>query len=107
MSPEQVRGSTVDRRSDLWAFGVVLYEMLTGTRLFERSTASDTFAAVLTTEPDWEALPASTPSAIHRLLRRCLEKDRKRRFESAGDARLEIDEARTNRQSTPGRQFDP
>ena len=96
MSPEQVRGSTVDRRSDLWAFGVVLYEMLSGTRMFERSTASDTFAAVLTTEPDWEALPASTPRAIHRLLRRCLEKDRKRRFESAGDARLEIDEALTS-----------
>jgi eukaryotic-like serine/threonine-protein kinase len=96
MSPEQVRGSTVDRRSDLWAFGVVLYEMLTGRRMFTGLTASDTFVAVLTTEPDWGALPASTPAAIHRLLRRCLEKDRKQRFESAADARLEIDEALTN-----------
>jgi eukaryotic-like serine/threonine-protein kinase len=93
MSPEQARGSTVDRRADVWAFGVVLWEMLTGTRLFEGATVSDTLASVLKTEPDWKALPQTTPSSIRRLLRRCLEKDRKRRLDSAAAARLEIDEA--------------
>ena len=93
MSPEQARGVAVDRRADLWAFGVVLYEMLTGTRLFEGATISDTLAAVLTKEPDWTALPAQTPSSVRRLLRRCVEKDRKRRLADAGDARLEIDDA--------------
>ncbi len=93
MSPEQARGSTVDRRADLWAFGVVLYEMLTGTRLFQGATISDTLAAVLTKEPDWTALPAQTPVSIRTLLRRCLEKDRKRRLPDAAVARLEIDDA--------------
>ncbi len=95
MAPEQARGATVDKRADLWAFGVVCYEMLTGTRLFEGVTISDTLAHVLTKEPDWTALPANTPAPIRKLLRRCLEKDRKRRFESAADARLEIDDALT------------
>ena len=67
-----------------WAFGVVLWEMLTGTRLFEGATVSDTPASVLKTEPDWKALPQTTPSSIRRLLRRCLEKDRKRRLDSSG-----------------------
>ncbi|HXG89162.1 MAG TPA: protein kinase [Vicinamibacterales bacterium] len=96
MSPEQARGSPVDRRADLWAFGVVLYEMLAGTRPFEGSTISDTLAAVLRAEPDWTKLPADTPAAIRRLLRRCLEKDRKRRLPDAADMRLEIDDARTS-----------
>ncbi len=95
MSPEQARGSAVDKRADLWAFGVVLYEMMTGTRLFEGATISDTLAAVLKTEPDWTALPAHTPAPIRKLLRRCLQKDRKQRFESAADARLEIEDALT------------
>jgi serine/threonine protein kinase len=96
MSPEQARGATVDKRADLWAFGVVLWEMLTGKRLFEGATVSDTLASVLKTEPDWTALPAGTPAPIRRLLRRCLDKDRKRRLDSAAAARLEIDEALTS-----------
>ena len=95
MSPEQARGGTVDKRVDLWAFGVVLWEMLTGNRLFEGATVSDTLAAVLKTEPQWNALTPATPAAIRRLLRRCLEKDPKRRLDSAADARLEIEEALT------------
>ncbi len=95
MSPEQARGITVDKRTDVWAFGVVLFEMLTGQRLFAGATVSDTLAAVLTTEPDWTTLPAGTPAPIRRLLRRCVEKDRKRRLDSAAGARLEIDDALT------------
>jgi serine/threonine protein kinase len=95
MSPEQARGSDVDKRADLWAFGVVVWEMLTGRRLFAAATVSDTLAAVLRAEPDWTALPAATPELIQRLLRRCLEKDRKRRLDSASVARLEIEETLT------------
>src|SRR6516164_3069508 len=75
MSPEQARGKTVDRRADIWAFGVVLYEMFTGQRLFGGETVSDTLAAVITKEPDWEALPPSTPPRIRELTRRCLTKE--------------------------------
>ena len=73
MSPEQARGIAVDKRADVWAFGVVLWEMLTGQRLFAGATVSDTLAAVLKTEPDWTTLPAGTPAPIRTLLRRCLE----------------------------------
>ncbi|HEU4892278.1 MAG TPA: protein kinase [Vicinamibacterales bacterium] len=93
MAPEQARGKTVDRRADIWAFGVVLYEMLSGTRLFRGEEISDTLALVLTNEPDWTRLPPNTPEPIQRLLRRCLDKDPKRRLASASDARLDIDEA--------------
>ena len=93
MSPEQARGQNVDRRSDIWAFGVVLYEMLTGRQMFGGDTVSDSLAAVLKTDPDWSAIPPQTPMAIRRLLRRCLERDRMRRLSDIGDARLEIDEA--------------
>jgi serine/threonine protein kinase len=93
MSPDQARGKALDKRTDIWAFGCVLYEMLTGTRAFAGDDVTDTLASVLKTEPDWTALPASTPTPIARLLRRSLEKDRKRRLDSAADARLEIDEA--------------
>ncbi len=93
MAPEQARGKAVDRRADIWAFGVVLYEMLSGRRLFAGEETSDTLALVLTAEPAWTALPASTPEPIQRLLRRCLDKDPKRRLASASDARLEIDDA--------------
>jgi eukaryotic-like serine/threonine-protein kinase len=93
MSPEQARGGTVDKRSDIWSFGVVLYEILTGRRLFAGETVSDTLAAVLRAEPDWSALPQEMPTSIRRLLRRCLERDRKRRLSDIADARLEIDEA--------------
>jgi serine/threonine protein kinase len=93
MCPEQARGGAVDKRADLWAFGVVFFEMLTGKRLFDGATTSDTLAAVLRAEPEWTQLPAETPASIRRLLRRCLEKDRRKRLDSAADARLEIDEA--------------
>ena len=93
MSPEQARGRPVDRRSDLWAFGVVLFEMLSGQRMFGGDTVTDVIAAVVTREPDWSALPASTPSPIRRLLTRCLQKDSARRLRDAADARLEIEEA--------------
>jgi serine/threonine-protein kinase len=93
MSPEQAAGKPVDKRSDLWAFGVVLFEMLTGRPVFAGETTSHVLAAVLRADPDWSALPSNTPAPIRRLLRRCLEKDRKRRLADAADARLEIDEA--------------
>ena len=93
MSPEQARGKAVDKRTDIWAFGCVLYEMLTARPAFRGETTSDTIAAILEREPDWSALPAQTPPSIRRLLQRCLEKDPKRRLRDIGDARLEIDEA--------------
>ena len=93
MSPEQARGAPVDRRADLWAFGAVLYEMLTGARAFTGATISDTLAAVLKTEPEWARLPDGTPTAIRRLLRRCLEKEPRQRLASAADARLDLQEA--------------
>ena len=93
MSPEQARGRPVDKRADVWAFGAVFYEMLTGRRAFDAEDTSDTLALVLTKEPDWAALPASTPAAIRRLLRRCLARDPKRRLPDIAVARLEIDEA--------------
>jgi serine/threonine protein kinase/WD40 repeat protein len=95
MSPEQAAGNAVDKRSDLWAFGVVLLEMLTGRQVFQGETASQVLASVLKDEPDWTTLPTNTPASIRRLLRRCLEKDRRRRLADAADARLEIDEALT------------
>jgi eukaryotic-like serine/threonine-protein kinase len=93
MAPEQAKGQPVDRRADVWAFGAVLYEMLTGRRAFAGVDIADTMAAILTRDPDWGALPASTPPPVRRLLRRCLEKDRKRRLADMSDARLEIEEA--------------
>jgi Tol biopolymer transport system component len=93
MSPEQARGKPVDARADTWAFGCVLYEMLTGRRAFEGEDVSETLAAVIKGEPDWAALPAATPTPIRRLLRRCLTKEPTRRISDASMARLEIDEA--------------
>jgi serine/threonine-protein kinase len=93
MAPEQARGKAVDKRADVWAFGVVLFEMLSGERAFEGSEVSDTLAFVLTREPDWDALPADTPAAIRRLLKRCLHKDRKQRLADISDARLDLEEA--------------
>jgi serine/threonine protein kinase len=95
MSPEQARGKGADKRADIWAFGCVLYEMLAGRRLFHCDEVSDTLAFVLTKDPDWSALPADTPAAIRRLLRRCLVRDRRARLPDIGSARLEIEEART------------
>ena len=95
MGPEQARGKRIDKRADIWAFGCVLYEMLTGTRAFEGEHLTDFLVAVMTKEPDWAALPASTPSRIVELLRRCLKKDPRERLRDIGDARIELDEALT------------
>ncbi len=91
MSPEQARGLAVDKRTDIWAFGCVLYEMLTGRVAFPGDTASDSIAKVLEREPDWSALPASTPAALRRVLLRCLTKDSKKRLRDIGDVRIEIE----------------
>jgi Tol biopolymer transport system component len=93
MSPEQARGQAVDKRTDVWAFGCVLYEMLTGRRLFSGPSATDSVAAVLTLEPDWSRLPEKTPPLVRSLLRRCLQKDKASRLHDIADARLEIEEA--------------
>jgi serine/threonine protein kinase len=93
MSPEQARGAAVDRRTDVWAFGCVLYEMLTGRRAFDGPTTSDVIASVLTLEPDLDALPPNVHGAIRRLLRRCFVKDPRNRLHDIGDARLEIEDA--------------
>jgi len=108
MSPEQARGQATDKRTDIWAFGCLLYEMLTGRNAFAGATPTDTLAAIVEREPDWNALPAATPASVQRLLRRCLEKDPKRRLHDIADARLDIDEpidaiaaAATVRRATP------
>jgi len=93
MSPEQARGTAAGKRSDMWAFGCVLYEMLTGHQAFAAEPPSAMLAHASMKEPDWGALPADTPPPIRRLLRRCLERDRKRRLDSAADAVLDIDDA--------------
>src|SRR5829696_8622669 len=92
MSPEQARGYAIDSRADLWAFGCVCYELLAGRRAFEGETASDAISAILTRDPDWAALPDSTPAQLRRLLRRCLARDVTRRLRHAGDLRIELDE---------------
>jgi serine/threonine-protein kinase len=93
MSPEQARGQPVDKRADVWAFGCVLYEMLTSRAPFARETVSDSMAAILERDPDWTRLPRAIAPELPRLLARCLAKDRQQRLRDIGDARLEIDEA--------------
>jgi serine/threonine-protein kinase len=93
MPPEQALGKPTDKRSDIWAFGCVLYEMLTGGRAFGGADASETLSRVIANDPNWTALPADTPAPIRRVLRRCLEKERQRRLADVADARLDIEEA--------------
>jgi eukaryotic-like serine/threonine-protein kinase len=93
MAPEQARGKAVDRRADIWAFGVVVYEMLTGRRPFDGDDTSTTLASVLKDDVRWEALPGDLAAPVHRMLRRCLEKDPRRRLSAIGDARIELDDA--------------
>src|SRR6202521_616447 len=93
MSPEQARGKACDKRTDIWAFGCVLYELLTGRQAFQGETTTEILAAVLRGEPDWQALPETTPLSIRALLRRCLQKEMNKRARDAGDARIEIEEA--------------
>ena len=95
MAPEQAKGKSVDRRADIWAFGVVLYEMLTGRMLFSGETTSETIAAVMMKEPDWTALPANTPARLRDLIRRCLVKEPRNRVRDIGDARIAIEEVQT------------
>jgi hypothetical protein len=92
MSPEQAKGKAVDRRADIWAFGCVLYEMLTGKMAFRGETVTDTLAAVVRAEPDWSQLPVPTPTRVRVLLQRCLQKDPKQRLRDIGDARISLDE---------------
>jgi hypothetical protein len=92
MSPEQAQGKPVDRRTDIWAFGCLLYELLTRTRAFAGDTASDQMASVIAREPDWDALPRDLDPRVARLLRRCLDKDSRKRLCDAGDARLELED---------------
>ena len=93
MSPEQAKGKPVDKRADIWAYGCVLFEMVSGRSTFTGQSATEIFAQVIEREPDWTALPVSTPASIRRLLRRCLEKDARKRLADIADARLELDEA--------------
>ena len=93
MSPEQARGKPVDKRADIWAFGCVLYEMVTGTRAFGGAEVSDTLAAILRADPDWSVLPTTSPPALRKMLARCLDKDPKKRLADMADVRFEIEEA--------------
>ena len=95
MSPEQARGKTVDKRADIWAFGCVVYEMLAGRRAFAGEGISETLSSVLTTNPDWTALPSRTPAPVAHVLRRCLDKNPRDRLRDIGDARVEFEQALT------------
>src|SRR5580704_11921976 len=92
MSPEQARGRSVDKRTDIWAFGAVLYELLTGKQAFHGEDITDILASVVRAEPDWTALPMKIPPTIRTLLSRCLRKDRRQRISDATDVRIEIED---------------
>src|SRR5262249_5770026 len=96
MSPEQARGKPVDKRTDIWAFGCCLYESLSGCKPFRGETVSDALAKILTAEPEWEKLPASTPPRLRELLERCLAKDLRCRLRDIGDAGLELRQIASN-----------
>ena len=101
MSPEQAKGKPVDRRADIWALGVVIFEMLSGRALYRGETVTETIAHVITQPPDWSLLPPDIPRAVRRILRRCLEKDPRARYQSAGDVRIDIDEALSGSDEVP------
>src|SRR6185436_11110571 len=101
MAPEQIKGKPATRRSDIWSFGVVLFEMLSGKRLFSGDTAAETLAAVLTSKPEWGALPSAIPPRVRKLLGRCLEQDPRRRLQAIGEARIAIDEALSGASDPP------
>jgi Tol biopolymer transport system component len=101
MAPEQAKGKPVDKRADIWAFGCVLYEMLTGARPFSGEDITDTLAAIVRADPDWSLLPPDTPPTVRTLLRRCLEKDRRERLPDIGAARLELRDARIRDAALP------
>jgi Tol biopolymer transport system component len=101
MSPEQAKGKSVDRRTDIWAFGAVLYEMLTNRRLFDGETVSEMIASVLKSEPDFTSLPPKTPPALKRLIQRCLEKDPRHRLRDIGDARVALEEIQSGKAEQP------
>src|SRR5271169_870020 len=107
MSPEQAKGKAVDKRTDIWAFGCVLYELLTGKQAFHGEDVTDILAAVVRAEPDWQALPAATPVKVRELLRHCLQKDKSQRFRDAGDARIEIEDAISTPKDAGGKQAAP
>ncbi len=107
MSPEQARGKPVDRRTDIWSFGCVLFELLTGAQAFAGETVSDIVARILQTEPDWTALPQGTPGRVRGLLVRCLQKDARRRLRDIGDARIEIEDLIAGRVSASGAHLVP
>jgi Tol biopolymer transport system component len=100
MSPEQAKGKAVDRRADIWALGCILYECLAGKRAFEGETVTETLAAILKGDPDWQVLPHTVPENIRFVLRRCLDKDTSRRFRDAADVRIEMEEARPTDRAT-------
>jgi len=104
MSPEQARGQAIDKRTDIWAFGCVLFEMITGRMVFPGVTTSDTIAAVLERSPDWTALPSATPPFVRHVLARCLEKNPKHRWRDIGDVRIELDDTE-GVATTDGRRF--
>ncbi len=102
MSPEQAKGRPVDRRVDIWAFGCVLYEMLTGRMVFSGESVTDTIAEIIKSEPEWRLLPADTPKPIRTLIQRCLKKDVKQRLQAIGEARIVIDEVLAGKDRTDG-----
>src|ERR1700730_1137110 len=106
MSPEQARGKPVDTQTDIWAFGCVLYEMLTGQSAFAGSTAIDTIAAILEREPNWNALPPALPASVERLIHRCLEKERNQRVRDIAELRAGLDQITTDTAQPPGRPND-
>jgi hypothetical protein len=107
MSPEQARAKEIDRRTDIWSFGCIVYELLTGRRAFQRATLTDTLVAVLGEEPDWSQLPATTPAPVRSILRRCLQRDRDRRYHDMADVRIDIDEAMTASALAQAPEFGP